>query len=143
MKGKPLRTRLIVLFAAVALMMAGAVPAIAGPGGVPGPPPGHEKNKDDVVVDDDVVVEDEEEEKNGPPEWANAYGKRIKDEYGITYGHLQQCAGLDEEPVVDEGEPIPSTELDDCPEDLEFPEDANGAKAFWLFTEAGMLIVGI
>jgi hypothetical protein len=132
---------LIVLFATVALLMISAVPVSAAPGGVPGPPPGHDKAKDDVpeVDDADPAVKE-------LPEWAKAYGKRIKDAYGIPFGHLQQCAGLaDDEPAAEDAtadDDKVKKALEACPEDLEFPEDENGAKAFWVFTEIGLVIVG-
>lgn len=138
---KPMKRRLIVLMAAVALLMVGAVPASAAPGGVPGPPPGHEKSRDDVATDGDAEV-------SKLPSWAKAYGKRIKDHYGIPFGHLQQCAGVADGDVVggddaagDEDEPKKALEA--CPEDLEFPEDQNGAKAFWVFTEEGLAILAL
>lgn len=123
--------------------MISAVPVSAAPGGVPGPPPGHDKAKDDAPEVDAEVDDDSE-----LPEWAKAYGKRIKDEYGVPFGHLQQCADLvDDEPIVeaateDDAED-PKKALEACPEDLEFPEGENGAKAFWVFTEPGLLIVGL
>jgi hypothetical protein len=147
MKGNPLRKRLIVLFATVALLMVAAVPVSAAPGGIPGPPAGHEKARDDVASDGaDATVKK-------LPDWAKAYGKRIKDEYDIPFGHLRQCAGLaDEEPVA-EGDDVvsddkPKKALEACPEDLAFP-DENGAKAFaefaglLVFTEDSQLVVGI
>ena len=85
-----MRNRLIVLMATVALLLVGAVPVSAAPGGVPGPPPGHGKSADDAGSGD-VATPDDDVKQNGPPEWAKAYGKRIKDAYGIPYGHLQQC----------------------------------------------------
>jgi hypothetical protein len=135
--------RLIVLFATVALLMISAVPVSAAPGGVPGPPPGHDKAKDDTPA-----VDDDEADVKELPEWAKAYGKRIKDEYGVPFGHLQQCADLvDDEPIADAATGDDDDEakkaLESCPEDLEFPEDENGAKAFWVFTEPGLLIVGL
>ena len=52
---------------------------------------------------------------------------RYMHEYGATYGHLQQCAGLaDEEPIAEDGTSDGDDEvkkaLEACPEDLEFPE---------------------
>lgn len=144
MKGNPLNKRLIVLFATIALLMISAVPVSAAPGGVPGPPPGHDKAKD-LTPD---VVEEEEADTNELPEWAKAYGKRIKDEYGVPFGHLQQCADLvDDEPIAETATEVdtenPKKALEACPDDLEFPEGENGAKAFWVFTEPGLLIVGL
>lgn len=139
-----MRKRLILLMAA-ALLALGAAPAVAAPGGVPGPPPDHDKAKDKVVDDeaagdDEVVVEE-----STVPDWAKAYGKRIKDAYGVPFGHLQQCAGVadvdgDDSTVDDD----PKQALEACPTDLEFPEDESGAKAFWVFveSEAGLPIVG-
>jgi hypothetical protein len=138
--------RLIVLAAAVALLLIGAVPVSAAPGGVPGPPPGHGKSEDKVVADEEPESEGDE---TGPPEWAKAYGKRIKDAYGIPFGQLQQCADVDDDGTEDlaptgdaPAEDDVTKRLDACPADLEFPEGESGAKAFWVFTEAGALIVG-
>ena len=87
------------------------------------------------------------------PAHAKAYGKRIKDHYGIPFGHLQQCAAaaVDDDGAVDGDEALdgdedgeePKKALEACPDDLEFPEDENGAKAFWVFTEEGLLILGV
>ena len=130
--------------------MVAAVPVSAAPGGVPGPPAGHEKARDDVASDDADVATDGEEDVSKLPAWAKAYGKRIKDEYGIPYGHLQQCAGVadvdgddvdGDDATADDDEPKKALEA--CPEDLEFPEDEQGAKAFWVFTEAGMAVMGL
>ncbi len=132
-KGNPLRTRIIVLFAVVSLLLIGAAPVSAGPGGVPGPPEGHDKAKEKEATEDG--------ETNGPPSWAKAYGKRIQDEFGLTYGQLQQCDRANED--AGDGSVEPSEEPTDCPADLEFPEDERGAKAFWVFTEAGLAIVAI
>ena len=131
---------------AAALVVFGAAPAIAAPGGVPGPPD-HAKAKD-KVVDDEVVTDDEVVEEDSVPEWAKAYGKRIKDMYGVPFGHLQQCAGIADDDVVDGEESSmddddPKKALEACPEDLEFPEDETGAKAFWVFTESQLVLVGI
>ncbi len=128
--------------AAVALLMIGATPVAAAPGGVPGPPPGHEKSKGEPAEVEEV---EDGEIESSVPEWAKAYGKRIKDAYGVPFGHLQQCAGMDD---VDPAEDTDDTEdtkkaLENCPEDLEFPEDGNGAKAFWVFTEDGLAILAI
>lgn len=152
MKGNSLRKQLIVLFATVALLMISAVPVSAAPGGVPGPPPGHEKAKDDAPD-----VDDGETGVKELPTWAKAYGKRIKDAYGIPFGHLQQCAGIgdgddvatddaavgDDDAEGDEGDKVKKA-LEACPDPdtYEFPEGENGAKAFWVFTEIGLLIVG-
>jgi hypothetical protein len=142
---------LIVLFAAVALLMIGAVPVSAAPGGVPGPPPGHEKSRDDVAPDTDGV----EADVKTLPEQAMAYGKRIKDMYdGVPFGHLQQCArvvdgdeavedGAGEDDVADGGDESVKRALEACPPNLEFPVGETGAKAFWVFTKAGLLIMGI
>jgi hypothetical protein len=140
--------RITILAAAVALLIVGAAPAIAAPGGVPGPPEGRGPDKD-AVIDHPSV-----EESNLPP-WAKAYGKRIKDEFGIPFGHLQQCAGLDDGAPVDgdesaegdeydEGEEKPRKALEACPEDFEYPEDTRGAAAFFwaVFTEAGAVVLG-
>ena len=129
--------RIAILAAAVALLIVGAAPAIAAPGGVPGPPEGHGPDKD-AVVDHDSV------EDSSLPVWAKAYGKRIKDEFGIPFGHLQQCAGLDDDGAPVDGEEEPKKALEACPEDFEYPEDTNGAAAFFLFvfTDAGAVIVG-
>ncbi len=140
-----MKRRLIVLAAAAALLMVGAVPVSAAPGGVPGPPPGHGKSGDDVVVDSDG---DASEEDSKIPDWAKAYGKRIKDEYGVPFGHLQQCAGVVDGDNLPEGEDAltgadePKKALEACPENLDFPEDESGAKAFYVFTQAGHLILG-
>lgn len=140
-----MKRRFIVLAAAAALLMVGAVPVSAAPGGVPGPPPGHGKSGDDVVIDSD---DDVTEEDSKIPDWAKAYGKRIKDEYGVPFGHLQQCAGVADGDDLPEGDDAladgdePKKALEACPEDLVFPEDESGAKAFYVFTQVGALIVG-
>ena len=155
MKGNPLSKRLIVLLATVALLMIGAVPVSAAPGGVPGPPPGHEKVKDKAPK-----VDDGESDVKELPAHAKAYGKRIKDAYGIPFGHLQQCAGVaDEEPEAADATEEDITAEDDekvkkaleaCPEGLVFPNGETGAKALWesveplfVVTEAGLLILGV
>ena len=152
-----MRKQLIVLVAAVALLLVGAVPVSAAPGGVPGPPPGHGKSSDDVVTDDGDAAK-----KGGPPEWAKAYGKRIKDFYGIPFGHLQQCARADAAVVDgDEGVADEATEgdeegvkkaleaCDDLPEYV-FPDDQSGAKAFYqlnemfiVMTDGGLPLIGM
>lgn len=131
-----MRKRLIVLLAAIALLLVGAVPVSAAPGGVPGPPPGHGKPADEDIANPDTDVD-----TSSVPDWAKAYGLRIQEEYGMTYGHLQQCAGLSDDTNTDVDE-VSTVDLE-CPEDLEFPEDDHGAKAFWVFTQQGMLIVGL
>lgn len=137
-----MRRRLIVLIAVTALLMIGAVPVSAAPGGVPGPPPGHAK------AADDVVEPDADGDVKGPPAHAKAYGKRIKDAYGIPFGHLQQCVrAADGEPEVDdadaaESDDAPKKALEACPDNLEFPDDEHGAMAFWVFVEPGMFLVG-
>lgn len=122
------------LIAAAALLLVGAVPVYAAPGGVPGPPAGHEKTHGNPH--DDATAPQTDDDATGPPEWANAYGRRILEEFGMPYGHLQQCADQSDT-TVDQG-----TEIDDssdnpnltCPEEeVQFPEDSPGAKAFWLF----------
>ena len=77
----------------------------------------------------------------------------------MPYGHLQQCARAAVEDGVDGDEALESDEsvddsnskffLDDCPDPEnmpEFPEEP-GAKALWeafvVFTESGMVIVGM
>jgi hypothetical protein len=157
-----MRNRLIVLVATVALLLVGAVPVSAAPGGVPGPPPGHGKSADNTVAGD-VGTPDGEKTKGGPPEWAMAYGKRIKDYYGIPFGHLQQCARApgDEEADGDEiaadditgaAEDDAKKALEACAElpEYEFPEGEPGAKAFamfnealWVFPESALPIVGV
>lgn len=151
MKGNTLRNRLIVLAAAAALLMVGAVPVYAAPGGVPGPPAGHEKSHEkshgknattpDSESETDVDT-DTDTDTSHVPDWANAYGRRIIDEFGMPYGHLQQCADQsaaagDEAPEVDDAPEVdaaPSNGAVTCPEEpVAFPEDAPGAKAFWLF----------
>lgn len=148
MKGNPLRKRLIVLFATVALLMVAAVPVSAAPGGIPGPPAGHEKARDEVAPNGhDVTVKT-------LPDWAKAYGKRIKDYFGVPFGHLQQCARVTDEEPVAEGDDVaaddePKKALEACRDGLDFPDGENGAKAFaesidalWVFTEDDQLIVG-
>ena len=141
-----MRRRLIVLIAVAALLMVGAVPVSAAPGGVPGPPPGHGKSADDVASPD------ADGDDKGPPEWAKAYGKRIKDAFGIPYGHLQQCIkAADTEADINGDESVadeekPKKALEACPEgdDLpEFPEGEQGAKVIWVIVEPGLLILGL
>ncbi len=148
MKGTPLKKQLIVLLATVALLAVGAVPATAAPGGIPGAPATHEKVKDKPAkgAEDVVEVDDELADAKELPAWAKAYGKRIKDEYGMPYGHLQQCAAASAEDVVGDDNVLDDKESEkslECPEDLDFPEDAQGAKALWIFTEVGLLVVGV
>lgn len=132
---------------AAALLVLGAAPALAAPGGVPGPPPDHDKAKD-KVVEDDVAGDEDVVEDSSVPEWAKAYGKRIKDQYGVPFGHLQQCAGVADVDGAVDGDEVtvddddPKKALEACPEGLEFPEEETGAKAFWVFTEMGGLILG-
>ena len=138
-----MKRRLIVLIAVTALLLVGAVPVSAAPGGVPGPPPGHGKAADDAVADDG-----DEADVKGPPEWAKAYGKRIKDAYGIPYGHLQQCAKAaadDGEAEVDGDDAVaddeePKKALEACDEEWVFPEEMEGAKAFWVYVETEDLL---
>jgi hypothetical protein len=152
-----MRERLILLTAVVALLVVGTVPASAAPGGVPGPPEGHGPSVDKPRPP--KADADGESKDNGPPEWAKAYGWRIQDEFGMTYGHLQQCAraaavdGVEGDAAVESEESGDDDSskffLDDCPvgeEMPEFPEEP-GAKALWeafvVATESGMLIVGM
>ena len=114
-----MRQRVVTMIAVAALLIVGAAPALAAPGGVPGPPADHVKGADDVAVDDAGA------DMHGPPEWAKAYGWRIKDAFDMPYGHLVQC-----------NKEVGAYEDWDCPTDvefpdLEFPEDNPGAKAFW------------
>jgi len=141
MKGNPLRKRLIVLVAAAALLMVGAVPVYAAPGGIPGPPAGHEKSHGNPH-DAAPAPDDDTEATSHVPDWANAYGRRILDEFGMTYGHLQQCANQSDETVApadedDTGDEAFGNPNLTCPEgeeeQVQFPEDDPGAKAFWLF----------
>jgi len=138
-----MRTRLIALLAVAALLLLGAAPVSAAPGGVPGPPEDHGKTVDDGDV-----------EAKELPEQAKAYGKRIKDAYdGTPYGHLQQCvryldAGAEVEADLDEGEDPQGPEwLEDCeslPPLPELDDDRHGAKAFFVvFTEMGEPVVGV
>jgi hypothetical protein len=153
-----MKNRLIVLFATVALLLVGAVPVSAAPGGVPGPPPGHGKSADDVESGD-VEVPDGDVERNGPPEWAKAYGKRIKDALGIPFGHLQQCARAAEGDAAGDSDDVEADDedgvkkaLEACPEadEYAFPEGESGAKAFWVYyeeifvmSEEGLPILGM
>lgn len=146
-----MKQRLVTLLAAAALLVVGAAPALAAPGGVPGPPEGHGR-----TGSDDAVVADEGEVESKLPAHAKAYGKRLKDHYGIPYGHLQQCAGIADDGDVSEGDEAvdgdeaadgdePRKALEACPEEgeLVFPEDGQGAKALWILTEAGLLVAGV
>jgi hypothetical protein len=137
----------MILIAASVLLVVGATPVLAAPGGVPGPPADHGNHG---KQDTEVVAPDGDGTTSNVPDWAKAYGRRIQDEYGMTYGHLQQCAKTTDS--SDDTQPVDlSTATDDgsvttltaCPEDLQFPEDGQGAKAFWVFTEQGMLILGL
>jgi len=138
--------RVVSLFAVAALFLLGAAPVSAAPGGVPGPPPDHWKAADDG----DVAAGDVEAEEL--PEQAKAYGKRIKDEFGMPYGHVQQCArylagDMAKDVDADEGEDEKAPKwLEACEEMDEppvLPEGEQGAKAFWVFTESGMAIQAI
>lgn len=141
------------LMMVAALLVFGAAPAIAAPGGVPGPPPDHDKAKN-KVVDDEVSGDDDAVVESAMPDWAKAYGKRIKDTYGVPFGHIQQCIGSaddvdgdDDGATMDDDEPKKALEacskiLFDYPEVAEFPEDQHGAMAFWVFTENNMIIIG-
>jgi hypothetical protein len=125
------------LLAAAALLMVGAAPVSAAPGGVPGPPPDHGNPHQHQAP-----AADTGDDLPGPPDWANAYGWRIQTEYGMTYGHLQQCAGVSDEsatPTAETDDVAPQTE---CPEEavLEFLGDVHGAMAFWVATHN--LIIG-
>jgi hypothetical protein len=142
MKGNTLRKRLVVLATAATLLMAAAVPAYAAPGGVPGPPPDHEVSHGNPHQD--ATTPDADGETSHVPDWAPAYGRRILDEFGVTYGHLQQCtdqsaATGDEATDIDDSPGNPNLT---CPEEeVQFPEDAPGAKAFWLFFLLSKLVV--
>jgi len=147
-----MRKRLILLLAAAMLVLFGAAPVYAAPGGVPGPPADHGNHGHNAVTDEtddtgDTVAPGDT--TSHVPDWAKAYGRRIIDEYGMPYGHLQQCAGVtvapgDEASNADEAtDEAPRGTLDACPTDLQFPEVGQGAKAFWLFTELGKLILGL
>lgn len=142
----------MILLMAAALLVLGAAPAIAAPGGVPGPPPDHDKAKD-KVVDDEVAGDEEVVTESAVPDWAKAYGKRIKDAYGVPFGHVQQCIGsiddVDGDDVDGDDVDDPKKALEACediltefPNVTEFPEDESGAMAFWVFTESNLLIVG-
>ena len=129
--------RIVVLLSAAALLAVTAVPVSAAPGGVPGPPANKENAVDHEKPEKDKKAEGE---TNGPPDWANAYGLRIQEEFGMPFGQLQQCAGVvGAEEGEEEGE---KAFLDLCPGDVEFPEGETGASAFWVFyTESGLPVV--
>jgi hypothetical protein len=142
--------RVVSLFAVAALFLLGAAPVSAAPGGVPGPPPDHWKAADDG----DVAVGDVEAKEL--PDWAKAYGKRIKDEFGMPYGHVQQCArylagdmdeDVDADIDADESEDEKAPKWLEACEELEetpvLPEGAHGAKAFWVSvsTEVGIAVL--
>ncbi|MEN8114241.1 MAG: hypothetical protein ABFS21_07620 [Actinomycetota bacterium] len=112
--------RVAILIAVAALLIVAAVPAFAAPGGEPGPPADHVKGLDNDVAEDGDDME-------GPPEWAKAYGWRIKNEFGLPYGHLMMCG--------DEAETLPfDAEL--CPAlPLEIPPETFGASAFWTWAD--------
>lgn len=136
---------MMILLAAAALTLIGAAPVSAAPGGVPGPPADHGKSVDHKVK----TADDGEEPTSNVPDWAKAYGKRIIDEFGTTYGHLQQCAGVASDSDDSDADQVSDTDGDasrpnlECPVDLEFPEDGNGAVGFWVFTQMGTVIVGL
>lgn len=76
----------------------------------------------------------EGDSETGPPEWAKAYGWRIKDTFfGLPYGQLLRCAEAE-------------TPSEACPIILgfpDFPEGEDGARAFWVSTGIGTNIVGL
>ena len=111
-----MRRRAVILLAIAALLIVAAVPAFAAPGGEPGPPADHVKGADDVEVAEGDGME-------GPPEWAKAYGWRIKDALGLPYGHLLQCN--------DDPDAFEACAEALLVEGLMFPEDEPGAKMFW------------
>jgi len=121
------------LIAVAALVIAGAVPALAAPGGVPGPPNGHGKATvtAPAVADEMPDMDDEVGEMpdmDAPPAWAKAYGWRIKNEYGMTYGHLRICATGNEKAQ----ENLECSEFDP-PEGFEDAMmDEHGAGGFWV-----------
>ena len=128
---------MILLIATAVLLLVGAVPVYAAPGGVPGPPAGHGK-VDHGAVTTDTTVLDVGTDATGVPDWAKAYGKRIQEEYDMTYGHLQQCARMADgsgDEVTDSTE-TPLTAPDTCPTDLQFPDGVHGAMAFWVATHS-------
>ncbi len=119
------------LIAVATLVVAGAAPAFAAPGGEHGAPEGHGHATEKPDMDDMVG---EMPDMEAPPEWAKAYGWRIKNATGMTYGHIRicttgnenarsedKCAGLDGE----------------WAEDFEFPEDMRGlgAGGFWVLLD--------
>lgn len=151
-----MRNRLIVLMATVALLLVGAVPVSAAPGGVPGPPPGHGKSGDNGPADDVATPEDGEREP-GPPEWAPAFGRRIMDTYGIPFGHLQQCIRAADDGDVVDGDDAGYDDQEDVKRSLEYCDDLDdyevpeepGARAFavfnglWVMPEAGLPILAL
>lgn len=146
-----MRKRTATIIAAAALMIVSAAPALAAPGGIPGPP--------DNPGGDHAAARgaDADSESTGLPTWAKAYGKRIIDEFGMPYGQLLKCS---DDFVADEGETAEESDADEgeaaeeseakfaeCPdpEDFEFPDEP-GASALGLalfFTESGELIVAL
>ncbi len=117
------------LIAVATLVVAGAAPAIAAPpSGVPGQGHGHAAEKPDKGMDD---VMDEAPDMEAPPEWANAYGWRIKNAYGMTYGHLRICMVGNETAR----ENLECPELSDDPEAPDFlgAMGEHGAGGFWVF----------
>ncbi|NIA03337.1 MAG: hypothetical protein GWP12_02205, partial [Nitrospirae bacterium] len=127
-----------------ALLIAGAIPALAAPGGIPGPPADHGHGTVAAPGHSDVAEAPEAEapskievsDGDGPPEWAKAYGWRIKNVYGMTYGHIRICATGNEH----------AQEQLECPDDpgFEFPTETHGASGFWLYfhSENGAVVMG-
>ncbi|MDK1096043.1 MAG: hypothetical protein QGM47_02065 [Actinomycetota bacterium] len=72
-----MRQRLITLIAVTALLIGGAVPALA--------------EKPDWAGEGRGPSAGEETDRRGPPDDAKAYGWRIKDAYGLPFGLLLQC----------------------------------------------------
>ncbi|MEN8040350.1 MAG: hypothetical protein ABFR95_02500 [Actinomycetota bacterium] len=138
-----MRERVAILIAASALLIAGASPAFAAPGKSEGAGENRGASADHIAA----RGAHGDSEMPGLPESAKAWGKRIIDEYGMPFGHLQQCrddfvADEEVEPLEEGEEP---KEPRECPEGLVFPDEP-GASAFGMLvfeSESGEIVLGI
>ena len=122
------------MIAVAALLIVAAVPALAANGadhGAPGDPGGDRGASTEHISTRGGGSEGDHETE--PPEGAKAYGWRIKDTFGLPYGQLLRCA----EPETPSGACLTILEFPD------FPEGEDGARAFWVSTGLGPLIVGL
>ncbi len=131
-----MKQRLITLIAVTALLIGGAVPALAGKPDNPGNDRGASAEHIDVRGEDNG---DEDGDRRGPPDGVAAYGWRIKDAYGLPFGLLLQCNPDFVPDTKDEDAKVWPT----CEEALAMGDGATlwelGASAFWA-TNQGLFL---